>query len=251
MALLRVENLTKTFGGVTAVDDVNFSVAVGQIKAIIGPNGAGKTTVFNLISGADKPDRGSIRFNERELTSMRAHRITRLGMARTFQQSLIFERMTVLENVMVAREPRLTHGFFSYMFRLPGTRASERSSRRFAIDCLKIVGITERLDEAAGNLPAGDRHRLEIARALATEPQIVLLDEPAAGLNSAETEQLAHIIKKIRDQGITVLLVEHDMGLVMDISDEIVVLDNGEKITEGPPLLVKEDERVIEAYLGA
>ena len=250
MALLKVESLTKSFGGVVAVDAVTFSVFAGQIKAIIGPNGAGKTTVFNLISGVDRPDTGSITFGDKELTHMRPHRITALGMARTFQQSLVFERMTVLENVMVAREPRLHHGFFSYMLRLPGPRASEVSTRRFAIDCLKTAGITTRLDDSAGNLPAGDRHRLEIARALATEPQIMLLDEPAAGLNTAETEELAHIIKKIREQGITVLLVEHDMGLVMDISDEIVVLDNGEKITEGPPLLVQEDERVIEAYLG-
>lgn len=250
MALLAVDSLTKRFGGVVAVNDLTFSVAAGQIKAVIGPNGAGKTTVFNLLSGSEKADGGNVIFDGRELIGLKPHQIAALGVSRTFQQSLIFERMTVIENVMVAREARLKHGFLPYLVRWPSIRASEHSTRAWATVSLKLVGLDERAGQAAGNLPAGDRHLLEIARALASGPQIILLDEPAAGLSSAETQGLAHIIKRIKGDGTTVLLVEHDMGLVMEISDEIVVLDNGVKIAEGPPYLIREDERVIEAYLG-
>ncbi len=251
MALLRVSNLTKSFGGVVAIDDVTFSVYPGQIKAIIGPNGAGKTTVFNLLSGIIRPQSGKMIFSNRNITNLRPHRIASLGLGRTFQNTLLFERMSVIENVMVARETKVKNSFFTYLLRLPKSFSTEKDIKEKAFKALKLVGMEKRQNETAGNLPPGDRHLLEIARALATEPQIILLDEPAAGLNRKETEHLSSIIYKMRDQGVTVLLVEHDMGLVMEISDEIVVLDHGRKIAEGPPLLIREDEKVIEAYLGS
>lgn len=250
MALLKVEGLSKSFGGVSAVRDLTFSVSIQQIKSVIGPNGAGKTTVFNLISGVLPADAGLITFSERELGTLKPYQRARLGLSRTFQNTLLFDEMSVEENVMVASEAYTRLSVWTYLLRLPIVNRTEKERRATAVDALKIVGLEDRSREEAGNLPAGERRLLEIARALAATPELVMLDEPAAGLNNAETDRLKAAIRKVRDQGITVLLVEHDMGLVMDISDEIVVLDQGEKIAEGPPLLIQEDERVIEAYLG-
>lgn len=251
MALLKVESLAKSFGGVTAVQDLTFSVSAGQIKSVIGPNGAGKTTVFNLISGILKADAGRIEFKGNELGTIKPHKRARLGLSRTFQNTLLFDEMTVEENAMVASEAHTRLSVWTYLLRLPAVFRTEKERQETARKALKIVGLDEKSREEAGNLPAGERRLLEIARALAATPELIMLDEPAAGLNNAETDRLKAAIRKIRDQGITVLLVEHDMGLVMDVSEEIVVLDQGEKIAEGPPLLIQEDERVIEAYLGS
>jgi branched-chain amino acid transport system ATP-binding protein len=251
MSLLKVEGLSKSFGGVSAVRDLTFSVSSQQIKSVIGPNGAGKTTVFNLISGVMPADAGRVVFKDRELGGLKPHKRAWLGLARTFQNTLLFDDMTVEENAMVASEAHTRLSVWAYLFRLPAVGRTEKERRITARDALKVVGLEEKYGEEAGNLPAGERRLLEIARALAATPEMVMLDEPAAGLNNAETDRLKAAIRKIRDQGITVLLVEHDMGLVMDVSDEIVVLDQGEKIAEGPPLLIQEDERVIEAYLGS
>ena len=251
MALLNVEKLTKSFGGVSAVRDLTFSVATQQIKSIIGPNGAGKTTVFNVVSGILKADAGRVEFKNRNIVRLKPHTRARFGLSRTFQNTMLFDDMSVEENVMVASEATTRLSVATYLLRLPAVSRTERERRSAAQEALKTVGLADKAGELAGNLPAGERRLLEIARALGTGPELVLLDEPAAGLNNAETDKLKHAIRAIRDEGITVLLVEHDMGLVMDVSDEIVVLDQGEKIAEGPPLLIQEDERVIEAYLGS
>ncbi len=250
MSLLSVKGVSKRFGGLTAVDEVSFEVFDGTIKALIGPNGAGKSTLFNLLTGFERPDVGTVTFGGTALVGKRPHEIVRAGVARTFQNTQLFEEMTGTENVLVGMHTTLKAGFVAGALRLPATRAEERRALERADHLLRLVGAEAFADVPATDVPHGIRRLLEIARALATSPRLLLLDEPAAGLNNAETGILATSLRRIRDDGVTLLVVEHDMGLVMDVSEEIVVLDRGCKIAEGPPLLIQKDAAVIEAYLG-
>ena len=250
MSLLRVSGVAKHFGGLTAIDDVSFEVHSGTIKALIGPNGAGKTTLFNAITGFERPDSGSVLFDGAEVTAMKPRDVVRSGMARTFQNTQLFEGMTARENVMVGAQAHQRQGFAASAFRLPSALVEERYASDDAGRLLRMIGIDDWADTRASDLPAGIRRLVEIARALATSPRLLLLDEPAAGLNNIETHELVEALYRVRDSGITVLVVEHDMGLVMEVSDEIVVLDRGRKIAEGPPRLIQKDPAVITAYLG-
>jgi len=248
--MLDLQNVHKYFGGLHAVNDVSFSVEQGAIKAVIGPNGAGKTTLFNLIAGVLEPSSGTISFKGRPIQGLKPHRIAALGMSRTFQNINLFHGMTALENVMLGRHVRSRSGFLAGMFNMPWTWLEEKNIRAKSMELLELLEIDKYADVEATSLAFGQQRAVEMARALATEPQLLLLDEPAAGLNIYETAEVARLIGRIRDMGITVLLVEHDMSLVMDISDEIVVLSFGEKIAEDIPEAIQRNPDVIKIYLG-
>jgi len=250
MALLEVRGLGKRFGGVQAVKDVSFRVERGTVKAVIGPNGAGKTTLFDLLSGFRAPDTGTVRFKETRIEGRPPHQIAALGLSRTFQNIKLFGHMTALENVMVGRHVRSRSGFVAGMLDLPATRREERDIEAAALEVMDFLGVARLARAPAGSLSYGQQRAVELARALAAEPELLLLDEPAAGLNMRETADLARVIGRIRGRGVTVLIVEHDMSLVMGISDEVVVLCFGEKIADADPRSVQQDPDVVRVYLG-
>lgn len=248
--ILEALNIRKAFGGIVALDNLTFLIEQGKITAIIGPNGAGKTTLLNVMSGVYPPEQGNIFLKQKVITGLQAFEITCCGLARTFQNAQVFGNMTVLENVMMGRHIRTRSGIVSAALRLPRTYSEESLTREKAFSYLEMVGLKDCAHKPASSIPIGNQRLLEIARALAVEPEILLLDEPAAGLNTQETRNLGMLIRTIQSMGITVVIVEHDMELVMDISDEIIVLNYGQRIAEGKPGDIQTNPEVIDVYLG-
>lgn len=248
--MLEVKGLTQRFGGITALEDISFSVTKGEITGVIGPNGAGKTTLFNIVTGIYAQTSGIVTLEGSDISSLPAEKLAAKGLVRTFQNIELFGNMTVLENVMVGMHTRSASGIMACMCKMPWHLREERTIRKQAKEWLEFCGITDLAEQKASNLPFGQGRLLEIARAMAVKPSIMLMDEPAAGLNNRETAQLAVLIRKIRTTGVTVVLVEHDMELVMDICDRIIVLNLGRKLAEGTPREIQENKAVISAYLG-